>query len=612
MNMVGFKWTSATCLVWVVMAGGVHGQSPQIALDANSVGPVCVIPENSMEFAMSGPDGAPFALLVSVRSINLATQSGVLVPDPTHPDANIVFDGFDPGSSLATTSVLNGFGQFTVSFVPFPSALGTYEPSYFVQALTVSQTTPTGLILTNNIVVHVTAPPPSVTHVTPNVVQCAGQVTVLGSQFPVAPSLLSAEIDGLPISVSYSSPGHLTLSAPASGRSGPLRVTSPAGSSAGNPDSLSSWIAVMPGATFTPSTAPSPITFPCAIQGIHSRFSPIQYAVALGPGDELFAELYVYDPISERITGESNPSVAFYDPVIKVFRQPSQPVMVVFDDDSGPAASACIGTPMAPRYIAATAETVLVQVDSWNGLSGGHFLLIIGARTPENIPLTISSVHPNRARQGDIVTVFGSGFQPKSMGLMSVSVGGMPCFIESVNINCVTFVVPDGAFSGGVEVTCDGETAAGTSDAVDTFLAVTSYQEFMLTESSVVSDLASDTTYRGNMDFVGDMDDFEFTMIQNQVLTFELYAYDATGERIIDTSFLAQGPADMEFRIYNPAVPYFPLLTQANDGPGFNAVIGPGYPVSGFTAPYTGTYRLRITTFFGWSVGQYLATAHVR
>lgn len=612
MNMAGFKWVSATCLVWVLVSDGAQGQAPQIALDANSVGPVLVIPEDTMDFAIQGPDGSPFALLVSVQAWNLATPSGTLVPDPRHLDANIVFDGFSASHPLTTTSYLNVNGLFTTAFVPFPNVLATYASAYYVQGLTLSPTTSTGVALSNALTVQVSTPPPQVALVTPNVVQCSGQVTVIGTQFPIVSNQLMADLDGIPLSVSCTSPGNLTLSTPSNGRSGPLRVTSSAGSSDANPDSLASWIAVMPGAIYTPATAPSPITFPCAIRGIHNRYAPTRFAVQLEAGQEVFAELYVYDPVNERITGESNPSVPFYDPVIKLLRNPTQPVVVVCDDDSGPAVSACIGTPGAPRYVAVESETVLLQVDSWNGNSGGEYLLIVGVRTGSNVPLTISSVHPNRARCGDVVTVFGSGFSAKSLAATTVTVGGMPCQVESVNLNSVRFVVNDGVSSGPVVVTHQGIPVHGALDDVETFLAITSYVEATLVESTVAETLIPGTTYRGSMDFIADLDDFELSMTQGQVLTFEIYAYDPAGDRIIDTSFLAQGPADMEFRIYNPAIPYAPLLTQMNDGPGFNAIIGPGQIVSGFTAPYTGMYRVRVSTFFGWSVGPYLATARLR
>ncbi len=586
-------------------------QSPSIALDSAVSGIVGVAPESVVEFAMLGVPVAPFAVLASPASVARPTPFGILEPDALHADANVVFDGFDPNHPLASSSFLGIEGLFSVAMLPFPEAGVVRDPDYWIQALSVDPSVPAGLALTNVVRLRLLAPPPSVSVIHPNIAPAGGTVVAFGSQIPVAGSPLAASVGGVAADVTRTAQGRLDVTLGAGARSGPLRIDTASGASSDDPDRLASWITVIPGPVFTPTTAPSVVTFPCAIRGWHSRFSPRRFAVALAPGDELVAELYVFDPVNERVTGDMNPSVPHFDPFLKVLRGTQAPVVVLVDDDSGPSVAARVGGSGAPRYTSPEGETVIVEVNSYNSQSEGHYLLVLAARPAEEAEAAIHSVHPNVGRPGDRLTVFGSGFDPASPLSFGVTVGGVPCRVDAVHANRIAFFLPESATSGPVAIHRNGTSRTGPPDDVATWVTVVPFDTTWVAETPGPTPLVPGIAYRGAIDFIADVDDYDVFLQEGSVLSLEVYAYDPVGDRIIDSTLFATGPADVEWRLYDPQNLFFPLVTQLNDGPGLNAVTGRTSIHPGFPAPWTGVFRIRVGTFFGWSVGDYLMIPRV-
>ncbi len=608
---LGYLRIAVAMLITQLAAVSTSAQSPSIALDSAVGGVVGVAPEAVVEFAMLGVPDAPFAVLASPASVARTTPFGILEPDALHPDANVVFDGFDPNHPLASSSLLGIEGLFTVAMLPFPEAGVVRDPDYWIQALSPDPTTAAGLSLSNVVRIHLLAPPPSVSVIHPNIAPAGGTVVAFGSQIPVAGSPLAATVGGVAADVLRTDRGRLDVTLGTGARSGPLRIDTASGTSSDDPDRLASWITVVPGPVFTPTTAPSVVTFPCAIRGWHSRFSPRRFAVALAPGDELVAELYVFDPVNERVTGDMNPSVPHFDPLLKVLRGVQAPIVVLVDDDSGPSVAARVGGPGTPRYSSPEGETVFVEVNSYNSQSEGHYLLVLAARPAEESEPAIHTVHPNVGRPGDRLTVFGSGFDPAAPLSFGITIGGVPCRVDAVFANRIAFFVPEGARSGPVAVHRNGSARTGPPDDVATWVTVAPFDTTRVDETPGPTVLVPGVAHRSAIDFIADVDDYDVFLEEGSVLSLEVYAYDPVGDRVIDSSLFATGPADVEWRLYDPQNLFFPLVTQLNDGPGLNAVTGHASIHPGFPAPWTGTFRIRVGTFFGWSVGDYLIIPRV-
>ena len=85
-----------------------------------------------------------------------------------------------------------------------------------------------------------------------------------------------------------------------------------------------------------------------------------------------------------------------------------------------------------------------------------------------------------------------------------------------------------------------------------------------------------------------------------------LYCEEPVEQQIRSAYSYAFNPVDPELRIIGG--PNFANLYvyEQNDGPGFNALVLDGSPIPAFVAPTSGTYRIRITSWFGWSHGDYL------
>jgi len=77
-----------------------------------------------------------------------------------------------------------------------------------------------------------------------------------------------------------------------------------------------------------------------------------------------------------------------------------------------------------------------------------------------NLP-EITSVDPESAQEGDKITIYGKNFSPTPSDNLVVFSGGVsvPVSIKNVTQNAIIVLVPEGAQSGTISVTVNGNKA---------------------------------------------------------------------------------------------------------------------------------------------------------
>ena len=94
-------------------------------------------------------------------------------------------------------------------------------------------------------------------------------------------------------------------------------------------------------------------------------------------------------------------------------------------------------------------------------------LLIVGCGKEEplidenkNLP-EITSIEPDSAQEGDKITIYGKNFSPTPSDNLVVFSGGVsvPVTIKNVTQNVIIVLVPEGAQSGSISVTVNGNKA---------------------------------------------------------------------------------------------------------------------------------------------------------
>jgi hypothetical protein len=102
------------------------------------------------------------------------------------------------------------------------------------------------------------------------------------------------------------------------------------------------------------------------------------------------------------------------------------------------------------------------------------------------------------------------------------------------------------------------------------------------------------------------MDDVTVDLVAGQTLSLECHATDPASGTIVSGAILSPFPLDAEIRVLATGGPGNLLAYDQNSGPGLSAGMGLGTGSSPFTAPYTGTFTIRVSSFFTWSSGDYL------
>jgi hypothetical protein len=579
----------------------------ELKFNGSSASPLLLQPGDVALFELNGPPNAPFAAMISPEPAFVVTPYGLLLASPFHPEAAIVYDGFDPWHPAFGFSKLPGTGApFTQVFVPFVGG-GIYSPGgYTVQAIVGDPMAPSGLTLSNAIILEYDRPPPQVTGVEPNFAAPLSEVMVVGVDFDPNPANDTVRLNDLVCPVISATATAIVVSIPANATSGPMTVETPDGISFGANDYLSTWLAIAPAGFVVETEAPPIVNSPLTILGDIVTGEQKNFVVHVDAGNELVAELYVFDPFAFKITGYQNPVTNYFDPFVRVRRNPDQPYTVLTDDDSGPSVSAGIGLSTgSPRYVASASEDLVVQVDSQSSVSGGPFMLVLWTRPAVNLPVTVQAMAQSDAKIGDLVTVLGTGFDPSQPDMHSISLNGAVTSPTSVTLGSVSFIVPEGTKSGPVQVVTPAGASGWDEDNPQTWLCIHGFTEQYEFEGTIGT-IAPGGVIRGQIWPSNDIDDYLIDLVAGQQIAIEVHAIDAGAGTITSSSILAPTPVDPEIRVV-PGLSVAPLLGfDQNSGPGLSAGLGLNPSNAPFTAPSNGQFKIRVSSFFGWSRGDYL------
>jgi hypothetical protein len=239
--------------------------------------------------------------------------------------------------------------------------------------------------------------PPSLSSFTPSSGPAGTNVTISGSHLSGATTV---SFNGSPAAFTVNSDSQIGATVPNGATSGPIAVTTPAGSATSS-------------TSFSITTAPAPPTV--------SSFTPTS-----GPAGT-----------SVTITGTNltgATTVAFGG------------VAATFTVDADTQITATVPSN-------AVTGPISVTTPGGTATSSTPFTVISTTGAP-----TISSFSPGSGRAGTIVTIFGSGFT----GTTAVAFNGTPAAYTVNSDSQITATVPAGATSGPISVTTPAGTAAGS------------------------------------------------------------------------------------------------------------------------------------------------------
>jgi hypothetical protein len=224
---------------------------------------------------------------------------------------------------------------------------------------------------------------------------------------------------------------------------------------------------------------------------------------------------------------------------------------------------------------------------------------------PAVAPFTLTAVSPEIVSPGDVATVYGTGFVPGAEG-HAVLLG--PLIIEPLTVSAtkMTFVVPPEARSGPLGLLGPGFAVAPAAESVETWLVVAPAAATLEIEG-VTPVLTLPMTYAGFIGDGADQDDVFVDLVAGQKLSVECYGGDIWSGDIENSSTYASPVLDPEIRILHPTLAWPLYIWEWNAGPGVNAMVGNGGSTPVFTAPATGTYRVKFSASYFASWGPYLA-----
>lgn len=611
--MVGSGVRAAYSAVAVAICGAMAGgQSPVVAFNGSTSASFVCGAGQPVALTLTGPAGAPFALLASPGAIVVPTPYGLLRADPFHPAAALVYDGYDTGHSTFAASHLSAGGSFAQNVVPFGYG-GAFFASYRVQAIAADPTSPFGHVLSDMTELVFSPPVPEVIGTTPTLAVPGDTVQIAGLNFLADPSAMSVTVGGKPCQVAACTATVLTVILPPDAVSGPVLVAHTGGTS-GYYDAMGAWLAVSPPSAPSPlfpqiPGASSPTTLGSGLthSGTLLQGQVQDFPVHLEPGEKVRAEMYPWDPslgtIGFPVPG---PGAPFADPMLALLKNPNAPWKLYTDDNGGPGVCAAIGaTSDGAWYVAEEAEDVVIRASWRNHLAAGEFVVVIAVEPAPLPPLSLTAVYPEIAFPGDLVTVYGSGFVPGAEGF-AVTLG--PFTIEPVLITPtrMTFIVPEVARSGPLGLLAPGAVVLPTFESVETWLVVAPPAATLEVEGDVPT-LALPATYVGTLAVGSDQDDVLVDLTAGQKLSVEAYGGDIAAGDVENSPTYYSPIVDPEIRILHPTLAWPLYIWEWNAGPGVNAMVGNGGGTSVFTAPATGQYRVKFSAAYWGSWGQYLA-----
>ncbi|MAG34201.1 MAG: hypothetical protein CL908_25255 [Deltaproteobacteria bacterium] len=584
--------------VLLSMVAPTTAQSSQIFVDGQNVGPVDVPLGAVAVFDLSGPASQPFLWVIGLSSYNLNTPYGTLGVDPWASDSVWWFNGFNPSHFNYAVSNLPVTGTFTWFDVPFPTPPS--GENFHTQAWVLDPTHPEGAVLTNTIEVVSVDGPPLIEGTQPNYGQAGSAILVTGQNFSPVGELTTVKVGDTVCPSLAGETSWVTALLPLDVESGPVTIETAGGTSGGNVHDVTSWCASITTPILEQNAPAVSVGRTTIIGGIAVQGERDQYQIHCEEGDELFCEVYAWDPNTQMITGSSNTANPFFDPTIRIL---SGPVPIAEDDDSGPQLNAGIGIfGGTVWFVADQTADYTVEIDTYLNLGFGNYILIMGTRSPGVQAIGVTSLQPNVARVGDTVNLYASGVNGGLPSEYTVWIGTTPVVPTAVQAGRIDFVVPTGANSEQVNITGPLGTSVHPTNRIQSWLSV--INPAMYFAGTHTSPIQPGDTVHGTILTGTIPDDFTFDVIGGNLYSIEVTAFDNATGRAVTGGFLGPNPLDPDIRVTDPSTGAV-LITEGNGGPGFNAWIGsPTSPA--FVAPFTGTLALRVQAFFGVSTGSYI------
>lgn len=588
----------AACAGVLLLFLATEVQSQTILIDEQLTGPVRIAPFYFATTEIFGASSAPVALAVGFVPASIATAFGELGISFAL-GGFLVLDGFDQLHPFHSDSFLdaNGYLSFEAVFFSTVNMLGQ-QVTFWTQCAAADPAAAAGFTLGNTVEVQEHTPVPVVFTNSPNYAAEGGILTITGANFSNDIGLNVVTIGDMPCNVTYATSTTLGVEIPLGCTSGPVTVSTPWGVCNGHTNAINSWCAIINGVV-TPEQAPVLTSGYMTIQGFipYSGFVDTFTVHALA-GQEIYAECYSYDPNTGMLTGGSNSSNLYFDPVLEIRHGT---VDLFFDDDSGPLTGAAIGLPWGSSGFVADMEAdYQVRVRTvFTGFTG-HYLLKIGVRTPVNMPMRVHSVYPNLVRPGDFVSVWCSNTIPGVLEGHFVNAFGQTLPAAGVVAGRMDFQVPAGARSGPVSITTPFGTSPMDTDRMSAWLTV--LQDTMAWEiEGQTPTVTTSTTWFGSLAMNWDHDVYRVQIRANHHYRIEVYAFDALQTRVMTSTFAMGYPVDPDLRLL-PAQLSTPILAMdSSSGPGVNALIG-----SSLTPYYTNSQNTYIDVWvLSWFMGSY-------
>jgi hypothetical protein len=448
--MVEVAWRGAGCVAALLATTAVRAQTVE-TFDGSAAATFACPAGTTTTFGVFGTPNAPFATLASPVQIEVATPYGTLRAAPGVDGAALVYDGFDPTHPRFNASRFGPTGTFAQAVQPFQYG-ADYFAAYAVQTIAADPASPFGFSLSNAVQLAFVPPQPEVYDVSPNLALPGQLVVVSGSHFVADVYGQSVTVGGLPCVVVASSHDELTAIVPAGATSGHVVVAHAGGGSA-PADALGAWLAVTPGAPVAPAgvgAAP-----PASLQTVVGNLGAGQVAafpLHLEPGQQVSAELYPWNPLTERIEfAPPTPTTPVADPVLKVQIFPTAPLTVATDDNAGPATCAAFGpASTGVHFVADQPVDLMIEVSYKNPQSAGWFALVYGAVSAAGLPVTLQRLDPEMVAPGGVLHVFGTSFDPEEPEGHAVLLGGVAIEPFEITPTRMSVFVPLDARSGPV------------------------------------------------------------------------------------------------------------------------------------------------------------------
>lgn len=593
-------------------------QSPPMIVAVNGAAAtgVPVSAGSAAALSVSGGAGAPFALAVARQGAAIPTPFGVFGVNINSDSFFLLYNGFDESHPEWVGSFLPATGSLTRPILPFGTSTQPGS-TWFTQGLIADPAAPLLNSLSNlcSIVCHTA--PPSVNVLSPNVGPPGSTVTIHGANFfqSSSPTGSTVTLNGLPCTVLSATPTEIIVVIPAGARSGILIVTTPLGSSTTNPDVLPAWFAVTQDFQSLPPFGPVLVTTAATIAGeILAPGGTETIHISCSVGEEIFAELYAWDPVGNRITGPQSGPALYFDPELDIIAPQGSGMPVVHDGDSGPSLNAGFGFAHggSPACAAPVTGIYAVLVSTYLNSGMGSWLLTLGRRpvSPQTAPGILGLV-PNNGLPGQALTIYGNGFRTDpAENVVRFGGGATASPIVSVPA-CLVVLIPEGARSGAVDVITPAGATQSSFEWMKTYFAVLHDGAPEAATGNGGVTISNDVSIFGAITLSEVQDEYLVEAAAGQTLTVEAYAYDAVEARILTSAFLATQPLDPEVYILPVGASTPILAANLNGGPGYNAVIGLQSNQPAFTVPATGTYRIVVVPWFNFSRGAYVLTVTI-